>query len=458
MTRGVTEGRVRPVADVLALTVHGPVGALDLVVPANAVVTDVAREYADQAGLGAIPLLYSRTGDLLLASATLSEIGVGTGSILVAATGVHRSSPASATRRASHETLCDGHRVAVLWCATAAGVGVLAAWCAARSSGAGHDAAVGVLVVAAVLGLVPSRRSVIPRVLAAPCFLGAAGFAWAWDPAPERLPMVLGVTAGCLAVGAALVRAVAARAEAQLGVLVAAGSLVFTLTGALTLLGWSPRAAWAILLASALLAARLVPGLAVDVPDQYLVDVERLAVTAWSARDPAPRRRVRSIVPMAAVSAVADRGARVLGVAAGVVLVVVLVTAPLLLWSASLPIDRVGARIEVALVGLGLLLAARSYRHPEARALLRVAGLACGVALAAYAAPRLDRGELLAVALGAIGLGLLLVVAAMATGRGWRSAWWSRRAEVAEALCGSSALAVVLVASGFFRHLWELAS
>jgi hypothetical protein len=52
----------------------------------------------------------------------------------------------------------------------------------------------------------------------------------------------------------------------------------------------------------------------------------------------------------------------------------------------------------------------------------------------------------------------VVVLAAMATGRGWRSAWWSRRAEVAEALCGSSALALVLVASGFFRHLWELTS
>jgi hypothetical protein len=458
MTRGTTEGRVRPVADVLALTVHGPVGALDLVVPANAVVTDVAREYADQSGLGAIPLLYSRTGDVLLATATLSELGVGTGSILVAATGVHRSGTRAAGSVPEHDVAPESHPVAVLWCTVAAGVASIGAWCAAHATGADHDVAVGVLVVAAVLGLLPTGRSVVPRMLAAPCFLGAASFAWAWDPAPERLPMVVGVTAGAVAVGAALARAVAARAEAQLGVLVVAGSLVFTLTGMVTLLGWSPRAAWATLLAAALLAARFVPALAVDVPDQYLVDVDRLAVTAWSARDPAPRRRVRSIVPVAAVTAVADRGARVLGAAGGCVLVVVMATAPLLLWTATLPVDRVGARLEVALVGFGLLLAARSYRHPAARALLRLAGLACGAALAAYAGPRLDRGELLAVTLAAVATGLLLVVAAIATGRGWRSAWWSRRAEVAEALCGSSALAVVLVAGGFFRHLWEMTS
>jgi hypothetical protein len=130
----------------------------------------------------------------------------------------------------------------------------------------------------------------------------------------------------------------------------------------------------------------------------------------------------------------------------------------LLLWTAVLPVDRVGARIEVLLVGAGLLLAARSYRQVTARILLRTAGLACWVSLAVYAAPRLSSGQLLAASLCSIGLGLLVVLAAVATGRGWRSAWWSRRAEVAEALCGSSALALVLVASGLFRHLWEITS
>jgi hypothetical protein len=458
MTRGMTQGRVRPVADVLALTVHGPAGALDLVVPANAVVTDVAREYAGQSGLPAIPLLCSRTGEVLPASDTLLELGIGTGTIVVAATGVHRPSAARPTRQGARASTSDVSPMAVLWCTVAASLAGLAGWCAARSDGSDHAVALAVLVVAALLGLVPTGSHISPRVLAAPCFLGAAGLAWAWDPVPERLPMVLGVTAGAIAVGAALARAVAARAEAQLGVLVVAGSLVFALTGAVTLLGWSPRAAWAVLLAGALLAAGFVPALAVDVPDQYLVDVERLAVTAWSARDPAPRRRVRSVVPVAAVTAVAARGSRVIGAAAGCVLVVVVVSAPLLLWTATLPVDRVGARLEVGVVGLGLLLVARSYRHPGARLLLRLAGLACAGALAAYAGPRLDDGQLLAVSLGAVGLGVVLVLAAVATGHGWRSAWWSRRAEVAETLCGSSALAVVLVASGFFRHLWEMTS
>jgi hypothetical protein len=454
----MTQGRVRPRADVLALTVHGPSGALDLMAPVGAAVTDVAREYAAQAGLGSIPLLYSRSGELLAATATLAELGIDTGGILVAATGVHRASTHRPERRPPPERRRGAHPIAVLWCAVAAVVAVLAGWCAAQASRGDHDLAVGVLALTAVLGLVPVGPIAVPRLLAAPCFLGAAGFAWAWDPVPERLPTVLGLTAGAVAVGAALARAVAGRAEPQLRVLVVAGAAVFAVTGAITLVGWPPRAAWAVLLAGALLAARFVPTVSVDVPDQYLVDFERLAVSAWSARDRAPRRRVRSIVPIRAVSDVADRGARLVAAAAGAVLVVALASAPLLLWSATLPVDRVGARLEVVLVGAGLLLAARSYRHPVARGLLRLAGLACWAALAAYAAPRLTQGRLLTVSWVATGSGLVVVLVAMAIGRGWRSAWWSRRAEVAEALCGSSALAVVLVASGFFRHLWEWTS
>lgn len=453
----MVQGRVRPAADVLAITVHGPVGALDLMVPGSATVVDVAREYAAEAGLAAIPLLCSRSGDLLVASATLDELGIDTGGILVATAGVPRPSrtdhqhPDPPSRR-------TGGPIAVLWCAVAGSVAAAAGWCAAHAGQRDHAAAIGVLVVAALLGLVPTGRYAVPRAIAAPCFAGAAGFAWAWDPAPARLPMVLGITAASVAVGAALTRTVAGRAEAQLKVLVIAGALVFGVTGALTLLGWAPRADWAILLAGALLAARFVPGLAIDVPDQYLVDFERLAVTAWSARDRGPRRRVRSIVPVAAVAEVADRGARVVAASAAGVLVVTLVSAPLLLWTATLPVDRVGARLEVVLVGAGLVLAARSYRQSAARLLLRGAGLACWLALATYAAPRLTTGQLLTVSLSAIGLALVVVLAAVATGRGWRSAWWSRRAEVAEALCGSSALALVLVASGFFRHLWEMTS
>ena len=58
----------------------------------------------------------------------------------------------------------------------------------------------------------------------------------------------------------------------------------------------------------------------------------------------------------------------------------------------------------------------------------------------------------------AVGLGVIALAAAVATGRGWRSVWWSRWAEVAESMCGSFAIASAVVAAGIFRRLWETTS
>jgi hypothetical protein len=87
-----------------------------------------------------------------------------------------------------------------------------------------------------------------------------------------------------------------------------------------------------------------------------------------------------------------------------------------------------------------------------------MAGLVSWVALARAVVPVLTDGQWLGVAVAAVALAVLLVLVAVATGRGWRSAWWSRRAEVAEGVVGSFAIAAVVVAAGFFRILWESTS
>jgi hypothetical protein len=132
------------------------------------------------------------------------------------------------------------------------------------------------------------------------------------------------------------------------------------------------------------------------------------------------------------------------------------VSAPMLLATATLPVDRIGARVMVGLSGAALLLAARSYRHPAARAMLRGAGLTCWAALVVVLLGVVDSGQGFALGIAGILLAVLLVVVAVATGRGWRSAWWSRRAEVAEGLAGAGAIAALVVASGLFRALWEI--
>ena len=269
--------------------------------------------------------------------------------------------------------------------------------------------------------------------------------------------MVRGGTGRAAARAAAVGRALAPRPEEALRVWILAGITLFVGTGLGALGGAPPRLVWSLLLLGALLAARFVPALAVDVPDQYLIDLDRLAVTAWSARERPGGRRGRSVVPLDAIGVVAARGTRTVTAASAAVLAVTLLSAPLVLATATLPIDRVGARLLVGCAGAGLLLAARSYRHAGARVLLRAAGLGCAAVLGAVLLGEADLAGWWVTG-GAVLLAAVLVLVGVAVGRGWRSAWWSRRAEVAEGLAGAVAVAALVVASGWFRQLWELAS
>lgn len=452
----------RRIADSLALSIHGPAGVLDVIVPPEAAANEVAREYAEQSRLTPVPTLHTHLGVPLEPDVSLADAGVGTGSILVASLdgAVRPGARGSlATARATVGLGGSPGPLSVLWFSVAAAVAALAGYFAARTSDSTmRTVAIDLLVAAAVVGILPIGRFAGHRVLAAPAFAAAAAFAVAWSPGADRLPTVLGVSALVAAVTAAIARALDRRVEEALRVWIVVGVGFFLVTGAGALIGFSPQVVWSILLLAAMLGARFAPGFAVDVPDQFLIDLERLAVTAWSARERPAGGRGRTVVPQRAVAAVAARGTRIVTAACVAILVIVAVSAPLLIDTATRPLDRIGARCLVGLVGAALLLAARSYRHPPARALLRAAGLTCWLVLLIALLSSLGTGRVTVVALTAIMLAALLVVVAVATGRGWRSAWWSRRAEVAESLCGSLAVASVFMAVGLFRSLWELTS
>lgn len=448
----------RRLAETLALSVHGPAGVLDLVVPPGATAADVAGEYAAQARVPA-PTLLDPLGRALDPDRSLGDLGVVSGDLLVAVfAGLPPPGPGRRTSDPAPVVPREEGRAGVWWAVAVGLAGALAGWCGAHADEPWRDVAVGLLGLGVLLTLVPTQRHAGPRLAVGPLLGAAAAFALVWDPAVDRLPVVLGTTALAAAVAAAVARALDRRADEALRVWMVAGVAVFAVTGLSTLADLPPRVPWALLLIGAVLMARFVPTLAVDVPDHYLLDLERLAVTAWSARERPTGRRGRTVVPPDAVAEVARRGTRTVTAAAVAVLAVVTLSAPLVLATATLPLDRIGARVLVGLSGAALLLAGRSYRHPPARALLRAAGLVAWVALGAVLLGRLDHGGLMVLATGCVVLGALLVVVAVATGRGWRSAWWSRRAEVAEGLAGSGAIAAVLVAIGLFRGLWELTS
>lgn len=445
-------------SDVLSVSVHGPVGVLDLLVPAAASGTDVATEYSRQANLPVVPALYTRLGRPLPADLSLADAGVVTGSVLVATTAGAPPAPRRSRRtvRARRELVPGA--LSTLWCLLAVAVAVIAGWLASGLP-EGSDLrewTIRLLIAAAVLGVLPVGPLAAHRVLAVPACAGAAAYVIVWDPAPERLPTILGVACLIAALAAAVARALDEPGEEGLRVWMITGVSAFVVTTLAALVGADAQVVWAIALVIAMLAARFVPMMAVDVPDQYLLDIERLAVTAWSARDRPTGRRGRILVPRTAIAAVAARGSRTVTAACVAILVIAPVSAVMLLREVSAPVDVVGARIEVGLAGAALLLAARSYRHAGARALLRAAGLLCWLALLVVFFAASGTGLMGVVASLSIGLGALLVLIAVALGRGWRSAWWSRRAEVAESVCGALAFGSVVLAAGFFQYLWEL--
>ena len=454
--------------DLLALSVLGPRGSIDLVVPGAATVAEVAAEYARQAGLTAPPALLTGLGRPLPPGVPLASTSVTAGDVLVAVT--DPDGPAalggSPVRPAETPSSVVGVRI---WLGVAAAAALVGGWHSARlPAGAEQNLVVTLLLVAAVVGVLPLGRYAGQRSAAAPAFAAAAAYALAWQPAAASLPLTCGIVGLSAAVTAATGRALlpdelAANGTESRGdeahlVWMVTGVGLFLVAALVAVFGLSPATAWSLLLVGAMLGARLVPMYAIDVPDQLLVDVERLAVSAWSAREQPTGRRGRMVIARDMVARVVDRGQRIISAAAGAIAAVATGSAYLLL-SADLPrLDRLGGALLAFFVGGALLLAAGSYRNLAARRLLRLGGLACWVVLAVSVVPDWSATARTSVALAAVVVGLACIASAVATGRGWRSVWWARRAEVGEAVCGAFAIASLSLSTGLFRILWELTS
>ena len=443
----------------VALSVHGPLGVLDLVVPEGASMWDIAREYAERSQLGSVPLMYDRTGTSLPPDLVLAEGGIATGTVLVAATGTQRPRRPHSDKFRSAPPAAEPGPLATAWFCLAAGAAALAGWLTGPTGTAEPTTpTVLVLLAGALAGVLPVGRYLRLRALTAPAFAAAAAYALLWDGDPLHQPTIVGGAALAAAVTAGIARALADGPDEGLRVWIAAGGGVFAVGALSAVVGAPGPVVWSVLLLLAMLASRFVPMMAIDVPDHHLIDLERLAVSAWSAREVPRSRRGRTVVSARGVAEVARSGARTTTAAAVAIAVVTCLAALQLLAVVPDDVDRIGARTMVFFVGASLLLVARSYRHVAARSLLRVGGLFCWGVLADEMLLGLTADRLLLVAGVASALALVTVIAAVATGRGWRSAWWSRRAEIAESLCGAAALASLVVSSGLFVSLWELTS
>lgn len=438
----------------LSVSVHGPVGVLDLRVPSAASGADVAREYARQAGLDRVPALWTPAGRPLSGDVTLAAAGVVTGAVVVA-TGPDAARPPVPPSSAPPRAPARSGTASALWCLVATAAAVTAGGLGAGlpDGSAARVAVVVLLVAGALVGVLPLGPSARQRTLAAPAYAAAATLAVTDVEGADRLPLVLGAAGLVAAVTAVAARLLGgARADAEgLRVWAVAGAGLAVTAGAAA--AADARVGWAVLPAVAVLVARATPLLAVAVPVDELLDLDRLAVTAWSARGVRAPSTPRSVTPEH-VAEVAARAARTVTAASAAVLVVVAVASVLLLREDGLWVDDLGARVEIALVGTALLLTARSHRHVVARGLLRCAGAAAWAVLLVDVLGSVASTS--GLACGCVAAGALLVPVGVAVGRGWRSPWWSRTADLAETSAVVLALGSVVVAAGAFSALWTV--
>lgn len=443
-------GVARP--EVVQVTLHGPAGAMDLVVPAGAVVADLTHQYISDAGVPYPLVLRDPAGRPFPSELTIAAAGVRTGSVLVM-TPAAVPPPAEEVRRPA----VGAAPVAQAWVGWALAAGaalfaLFAAWVAAVAADETvRHVVAGVLAAIAVSALVPAGSHAAARSLAAPAFGGAAAFAVAHQPGAEQT--VLSVGAAALAAAAVAACARLALGDPRHVVWMVAGVAWFVLVAVLTISGATPQVTWSLALLAAWAAILLLPRWVVDVPDRLLVDLDRLVVDVWAPR-PAGEQEV-SPPTAAGVEGLLERGSQLVVAGSVAVMATVVIAAPQMMATASLGVDRWGAAVLLVALAVALLLRARLMRHGVAAGALRLAAL---VALGCGVVPRL--GELSAAALPWAAvllclLGVCLVGAAVAIGRDPQSPVWGRRAELLEVVAGVAVIAATVVGSGWFRAVWE---
>jgi hypothetical protein len=444
-------------AATIRVTVVGDAGRADLAVPLWVDVASLAHSFAETVGTEA-PRLASTSGILLDATSTVEQAGLRHGDVLVALAPAAAPHPVDETSPTAAGPRPSGARVQSLLLALAAtcGLGGTAALAAGGGSGAARAVCLVLLLLCATVSAAPlpgaSGASARARTAASPAFAAGAGFAATYTDGPGGLLLGLVVAALAAAVFAALGRTFLDPDHDELVDvwLVVGGALAVVVT-VLLLVGAAPQGLWAVLFAGAVVAARLLPFTVVDVPDEALLDLDRLAVTAWSARErPRGGRRRRSIVRFDGVTTVVHRGLRLVAAGTFVIAGTVALTGPLLVLGADRDRQGIGSLVMVGLGGAALALVARSFRSALPRVALRLAASSVLVFLGYVVLREFGPTTDWVVFASAAALGLLATVTAVSLGRGWRSVWWARVADIVEGLSIVLVVAAAPLASGFF--------
>ncbi|MFC5997131.1 hypothetical protein ACFP6A_00085 [Quadrisphaera sp. GCM10027208] len=301
-----------------------------------------------------------------------------------------------------------------------------------------------------------------PAVTLAPVLAGAGGWLLVVTDRPGWSLVALTAAAVAAAVTAVLARSARPVRDDGPGAVLLVELVVAVTAGAAAVLALVTGAGGAVLAALAaglvLPLVRLLPAGVVDVPDDVLLELDRLAVTAWSVHGPRRSRSRRTRLRRQDVDGVVRRGRVLLAAwalaaaAVAVAAVALLVATPATGWA------RLGVLVLLGCLAVGLPLAARAVRERRPRALLSVAGVAGSVALAAELLPGATGWVAVAVVSVAVLAALSAAAAATAVGHGWGSVHWARAADVVEGLAVLLALPAAVVAAGAVEWLRAVVS
>jgi hypothetical protein len=439
------------------LTVLGPGGEADLAVAPGALARDLlVADVLDPAADA--PSLATVAGALLDPDRRLDDQGVEDGALIVvlpatAGPGAGRPASRRALRTETAAAPAGGRALAAAprWGLLAGGLLALAGAAAVATGPRPFGVPVALLLAALAAVAVPPRTAPLAAVRTAGAALAALGV-WllVGVDGPGR-PLLAATAAAVAAALAAAAARTTGRGDEPLLVELLAGCAVAA-GCALGLVLGAPGTAVACLAAGAILPlVRLLPSSVVDVPDDVLLELDRLSVTAWSARDSrtGARRRRRVRLRQDDVAGTVGRGRRLLrawsvaAAAATAVLSGGLAATEHVGWA------RAGVPVLLACLAAGLPLVARGLRERVPRVALLLGGLVAGTATGALLLTRLGDGPwavAVPCALAVAGVGV--AVAGAALGRGWRSVRWARFADGVEALAVVLVLPAALVAAG----------
>ncbi|MGH3367804.1 MAG: EsaB/YukD family protein [Nocardioidaceae bacterium] len=456
-------------ADSVRLTLHGEPGQVDLVVPRAAPVTEVARAYVEAVQATQMPQLTTTRGQVLDNGRSVRACGLGDGEVLYAgrppdSPGYLADAGRPAAGRSATSPDAQGSVRRALGLAAVGGAAGAALAAALAPAGTLRSAGAVVLCAAAFVTVLPwrtgrpaDRPNPVAPVLA-PALAAAGVITGLGHSTAGGALLVVAVAALAAAVTAAVSRALARNDDPRPLVWIVVGSVVAAVAIVILLIGAPPRSLWAVLFAGAVVAARWLPYLVVDVPDQALLDLDRLAITAWSARGRPGSGRRRNLVDPDSVSTLVERGSRLVAASALALGFVLGATAPALASAPGEGITGLATGLLLLFGGGAVTLVSRSYRARRPRVLMRASGGWVLGTLAVFFVG--DVSGVLTWALSAVGVGVgaLVFFAGVALGRGWRSLWWARVGDIVDATCVVVAVAMVPVAAGLFDVARQLGS